>query len=99
MNFAFVPFIWPNVTVPSVVSPFASILKLPRIPFVTVRLNSFDATLPRVPFDLAIALRITCAACAAYAVYGSGSLLPLTFVKPATNFAPAPFSDLTGMPG
>src|SRR3954452_5000597 len=88
-----------NVTVPRVVSPFLSIEKLPRIPFVIFVPNSFDDALAREPSEFPIAVRSTSAACAAYAVYGSGCLPPRDFAKSEAHFLPAPDSLLIGIPG
>src|SRR4051794_25404184 len=68
MNFSYVgftPVTWPNVTMPSVVSPLPSILKLPRMPSLIFRLKRCDETDARVPSDAAMAPSSTCAACAA----------------------------------
>ena len=93
-NLAFWPFIWPNLTVPSVVSPFALIEKLPSTPFVTLRLNSFDATSARVPFDFAIAPSRTCAACAAYAAVRVGQLAAVFLREPDHELRPGALQRL-----
>src|SRR3954470_3065038 len=80
------------------VSPASLIENVPRTLSVTFAPKRFFETLARAPSDAAIAFRTTCAAAAAYGVYGSMKSGLYLAWKSDTKVAPAPVSWSVGTP-